>query len=112
MKTPLDKETYIKLAEAYCKQEAYECKVRESVKNIADEHDVYTGFIGFTISTQLIMSTILKLLGDEFDFFFYECDRSFDKYNSSITHKDGSHPDVKDFGDLWEFESKLHEENK
>ena len=110
MKTPLDKKTYIKLAEAYCKQDAYEYRVRESI-NIAIKQDAYMS-IGLPTSSAIIMYTVSDILGDEFAFFFYDCSKSFKKYNSNVTLEDGSHPDVKDFGDLWEFENELHEETQ
>lgn len=110
MKTPLDKETYIKLAKAYSKQEMYEDKVRKSIKTIAGEQGVYLDFIGLPVSTNPIMDTVLDILGDEFAYFFYECDRSLKEYNSKITLNDGSHPKARDFGDLWELENKLYEE--
>lgn len=112
MKTSLDKETYIKLAKAYSKQEIYEDKVTESVKAMADEQGIHLDFIGLPVSTSLIMDAVSDILGEEFAFFFYDCDRSFEKYNSKITLDDGSHPDVKDFGDLWELENKSYGEEK
>lgn len=112
MKTSLDKKTYIKLAKAYSKQEIYEDKVRKSIKTIAGEQGVYLDFIGLPVSTSLIMDTVLDILGDEFAFFSYDCGRSFEEYNSKITLNDGSHPKVRDFGDLWELENKLYEETR
>lgn len=109
MKTLLDKETYIKLAKAYSNQEIYEDKVRESIKAIAGEQGAYVGLIGLPVSTSLIMDAVLDVLGEEFSFFFYDCDRNLKEYNSIMTLDDGSHPDVKDFGDLWEIEQATWE---
>lgn len=110
MKTPLDKKTYIKLAKAYCEHYEYENRVRDFIKDIAEEYFLDKDVIELPVIANLITNVVLELLGIEFEYFFYKYDRSFDKYNSNVTLEDGSHPNVKDFGDLWELENKLHEE--
>ena len=112
MTTTLDKETYIKLAEVYCKQQKYEEEVKESVLELARKHGVYTDFIGLCSNADLVMNVLYKILGDNFNYFFYECDRSFEKFNNNITLADGSHQNVQSFGDLWEFENGEEEAEK
>ena len=112
MTTTLDKETYIKLAEAYCKQHKYEEEVRESVLELARKYGLYTDFIGLCSSADLVMNVLYEILGDNFNYYFYEFGKSFEKFNNNVTLEDGSHPNVQNFGDLWEFENGEEEAEK
>ena len=112
MITALDKETYIKLAEAYCKQEAYEEEAKKGILEVAEKHNVYLGFICLPTNSDLIMGVVYEILGDNFSYYFYECDKSFEKFNKGVTLKDGSHPNVQSFGDMWEFENGAEEAEK
>ena len=47
-KCKLSKEAFIKLAEAYSKQEKYENELKSSVHSLAEKYKIYTGFIGLT----------------------------------------------------------------
>ena len=103
MANRLNKEAFIKLAEAYSKQENYEKELSNNLEAINEKYKVYMGFIGLSSSSDLIMDVVLDLLGEDFSYYFYDCDESFDKFNKNTTLADGTHPNVKDFGDLWEF---------
>lgn len=105
-KCKLSKEAFIKLAEAYSKQEKYENELKSSVHSLAEKYEIYTGFIGLTNTSDLIMDVALDLLGDDFSYYFYDCGEGFDKFNKNTTLADGTHPNVKDFGELWEFSQK------
>lgn len=106
MTNKLSKEAFIKLAEAYSKQENYEKELSNNLEAINEKYKVYMGFIGLSNSSDLIMDVVLDLLGEDFSYYFYEYDESFDKFNKNTTLADGTHPNVKDFGDLWEFSQK------
>lgn len=103
MTSKLSKEAFIKLAEAYSKQENYEKELSNNLKAINEKYKVYMGFIGLSNSSDLIMDVVLDLLGDDFSYYFYDCNEDFNKFNERTTFDDGTHPDVKDFGDLWEY---------
>ena len=94
----LSKEAFIKLAEAYSKQEKYENELKSSVHSLAEKYKIYAGFIGLTNTSDLIMDVALDLLGDDFSYYFYDYGESFDKFNKNTTLADGTHPNVKDFG--------------
>lgn len=102
----LSKEAFIKLAEAYSKQENYEKELSNNLETINEKYKVYMGFIGLSNSSDLIMDVVLDLLGDDFSYYFYDCGESFDKFNKNTTLADETHPNVKDFGGLWEFSRK------
>ena len=106
MTNKLSKEAFIKLAEAYSKQEKYEKELSNNLETINEKYKVYMGFIGFSNSSDLIMDVVLDLLGEDFSYYFYDYDESFNKFNKNTTLADGTHPNIKDFGDLWEFSQK------
>lgn len=106
MANKLDKKAFIKLAEAYSKQENYEKELSNNLETINEKYKVYMGFVGFPSASDLIMDVVLDLLGEDFSYYFYDCNESFDKFNKNTTLADGTHPNVKDFGELWEFSQK------
>lgn len=106
MANRLNKEAFIKLAEAYSKQENYEKELSNNLETINEKYKVYMGFVGFPSASDLIMDVVLDLLGEDFSYYFYDCGEDFDKFNKNTTLADGTHPNVKDFGELWEFSQK------
>ena len=106
MTSKLSKEAFIKLAEAYSKQEKYEKELSNNLETVNEKYKVYMGFIGLSNSSDLIMDVVLDLLGEDFSYYFYDCGESFDKFNKNTTLADGTHPNIKDFGGLWEFSQK------
>lgn len=106
MANKLNKEAFIKLAEAYSKQENYEKELSNNLEAVTEKYKVYMGFVGFPSASDLIMDVVLDLLGEDFSYYFYDCNESFDKFNKNTTLADGVHPTVKDFGELWEFSQK------
>ena len=106
MTSKLSKEAFIKLAEAYSKQENYEKELSNNLEAVTEKYKVHMGFIGLSTSSELIMDVVLDLLGDDFIYYFYDCDESFDKFNKNILLEGGKHPNVNNFGELWEFNKK------
>ena len=106
MANRLNKEAFIKLAEAYSKQENYEKELSNNLETINEKYKVYMGFVGFPSASDLIMDVVLDLLGEDFSYYFYDCGEDFDKFNKNTTLADGTHPNVKDFDELWEFSQK------
>lgn len=105
-KCKLDKEAFIKLAEAYSKQEKYENELKSSVHSLAEKYKIYAGFIGLTNTSDLIMDVVLDILEDDFSYYFYDCGEDFNKFNKDILLEGGKHPNVNNFGELWEFNQK------
>lgn len=106
MISKLNKEAFIKLAAAFSNQENYEKELSNNLETINEKYKVYMGFVGFPSASDLIMDVVLNLLGEDFSYYFYDCNESFDKFNKNTTLADGTHPTVKDFGELWEFSQK------
>ena len=106
MANKLNKEAFIKLAEAYSRQENYEKELSNNLETINEKYKVYMGFVGFPSASDLIMDVVLNLLGEDFSYYFYDCNQSLDMFNRNTTLADETHPNVKDFGGLWEFSRK------
>ena len=104
MVNKLSKEAFVRLATAYSRQEAYEDELRNYIRNIAKDRGARFGFMGLPVSSNVIMSEVLNLLGYSFKFYYYNCYEDFNKFNKNIFLNDKTHPNVKDFGELWEFE--------
>lgn len=98
----LSKEAFIKLAEAYSNQKNCEKELNDSINFIIKKYKNYIGFVG----PDLIADVILNLLGDDFSYYFYDCNEDFDKFNKNNTLADGTHPKVNNLGELWEFSQK------
>ena len=112
MTSKLSKEAFIKLAEAYSMQENYEKELSNNIETANEKYKVYMGFIGLSNSSDLIMDVVLDLLGEDFSYYFYDCNQSLDMFNRNTTLADGTHPNIKDFGELWEFSQGYGSESK
>ena len=99
----MNKETFVKLAEGYIKQEKYEDEFRDTIKALAGKHKQEVDFLGLPLGTNAIMSPVLDALGDDFSYFHYDCKDDFNKFNKNIVFKDGSHPNVRSLSGLYKF---------
>ena len=112
MMSKLSKEAFIKLAEAYSKQENYEKDLRSHLTLITKRYEICMGFIDLPNTSELIMDVVLDLLGDDFSYYFYDCNEDFNKFNKNTILGDETHPNVKDFGGLWEFSQEYRDDTK
>lgn len=112
MTSKLSKEAFIKLAEAYSKQENYEKDLRSHLNLITKRYEICMGFIGLPNTSELIMDVVLDLLGDDFSYYFYDCNEDFNKFNKNTILGGETHPNVKDFGGLWEFSQEYRDDTK
>lgn len=99
----LCKKEFVALAEGYIKQEKYEDEFGNAVRNLAVEHKQETDFLGIPFGTNAIMSPVLDVLGEDFSYYHYDCGDNFNKFNKNIKLADGSHPNVRSLGGLYEF---------
>ena len=102
----ISKEQFVVLAEAYIRQERYEDEVQDRTKDIAKKHGQGTEFLGVSVGTDIIMGAVLDLLGDDFSYYFYECDGDFAKFNDGVCSMEGKHPNVQSLEDLYDFTMK------
>lgn len=98
----IPKEDWVNLAKAVETQYLYERDLDEAMKKIALDHGVATDFLGLPFSSDVLFEAVSKVLGEEWSYWFYECDRLFTVYNSNITYADGTHPNVCSLEDLYD----------
>lgn len=106
----MTKAEWAKLAQAYADESGYWDELYSAKRELAKKHHIETDFIGNDYFFGPLASVALEMLGDEFSYWFYDCERDFDALNSKITHPDGSHPDVHSLEDLYEYSRKEDDE--
>lgn len=99
----MNKETFVKLAEGYLAQEKYEEELQDVIRSSAVSHGQEIDFLGLPVGTNLIMSPVIDVLGEDFSYFCYDCNRDFNKFNKGITLKDGTHPNIRSLSGLYKF---------
>lgn len=103
----LTKEQFIRLANAYQKDDEYISTLDSFMRENAERFGIETDFLGldFGFGSNLFRE-VYSLLQDEDDNFGYwlcECDKDWDKFNKNITLLDGTHPNCHSFEDLYDF---------
>lgn len=98
-----DEEIFIALAKAYINDVTYLDELYDMTHNTAQKYNIETDFLGLTYFSGKMGETILDLLGDDFSYWYYECEQSFEEFNKRITFADGTHPTVYSLNDLWAF---------
>lgn len=99
----ITKEQFVKLAEAIVDHQDYELDLSKSIFETAKKHGQPTDFLGLPMMCERLENAVLSMLGEDFDYWLFECERNFKKFSNNITFKDGSHPRVKNLGDLYDF---------
>ena len=109
MKLGIDKETYIKLGEAYASHSKYLQESYNAIRDVAKKFQVTTDFLGFPVEDALLMNAVLDIMGEEYAYWLYDCEGSFKSYNAKVTFY-GKHPNARNLGDLYDLE--MREEKK
>lgn len=99
----ISKSDFIKLAEAYRRQEAYTTELLDKIEATAKKYGQATDFVGLPFDNDNLTDAVLDILGDDFSYFNYDCGGDFNAFNKRITMPDGSHPMVECLGDLYDF---------
>ena len=104
----MNKQTFITLAKGYIQQTKLEDDLLNSFQGVARDYDLDTDFVGLPIfygpAQQAISDAIHEI--DEFDtfqYFVYDCDADFDKFNRGITIDEDNHPSIKTLGGLYDY---------
>lgn len=101
--TKVDRPTFVTLANAYVKDFGYLNELDNTTRALADKYSIEKDFLGIPYFGGNLFNVVLDLLGDDFSYWFYDCEKSFDKFNENVTFSDGSHPDIHSLEDLWKF---------
>lgn len=107
----MDKETFVKIAEGFIKGNKYDIDTYNAILRVAKKHKVDTDFIGVTSGFSPLSNAVLEAIAifdpdDWFQYFVYDCDGSFDKFNSKVENPNGTHPDIASLEDLYDFITK------
>lgn len=96
------KKDWLKLAEAYIAEAGYWHELYETKIRIAEAHSIDTDFIGNDYFSGPMVSAVEGLLGEDFCYWCYDCDKSFEAFNKRVTLADGTHPNVHSLEELYE----------
>lgn len=107
--TQVDEPTFLALAEAYVKDYSYLDELDNMQRELADKYTIEKDFLGLPYFGGNLFTAVSNLLGDDFSYWYYDCEQSFDKFNKNVTFKDGTHPDIHSLSDLWAFSKNLEE---
>mgnify|MGYP003308376654 CR=1 FL=1 len=99
----MTKADWLKLADAYIAEAGYWHELHKAKIRIAEAHSIDTDFIGTDYFSGPMLSAVENLLGDDFCYWCYDCDQSFEAFNKRVTFADGSHPNVRSLEELYEF---------
>ena len=102
----ITKKQFVKLAEALISQVEYEEELSDTVHAVAKKYRRGTDFLGLPSDSEVLMGAVLNILGDDFSYYHFDCNKSFEQFNEKITMADGSHPDVHSLEDLYDFAVK------
>lgn len=108
--TQVDEATFVALAEAFIKDYSYLDELDNAQRELADKFGIEKDFLGLPYFGGNLFTAVSNLLGDDFSYWYYDCEQSFEKFNDGVTLKDGTHPDVHSLSDLWDFSKKLGED--
>jgi len=99
----MTKSEWLKLTKAYIAEAGYWYELHKTKIRIAKAHSIDTEFIGTDYFSGPMSSAVEGLLGEDFCYWYYDCDQSFEEFNKRVTFADGSHPNVHSLEELYEF---------
>lgn len=105
----MTKVEWLKLAKAYITESGYWHELYELKIKTAEKHGLGIDFVGNDYFDGPLTAAIEDLLGDDFCYWCYDCDQSFEAFNKRVTLADGSHPNVQSLEELYEFAQKENE---
>lgn len=102
MEKTLSKEQWVSLAKAVWQDNRVLDEISEAKRRINKKYGLDTDFVGEDYGYLHTLTVAVEILGEEFDYFLYECDGDFKTFNERVTYiADGSHPDVHSMEDLY-----------
>ena len=99
----MNKKEWIELADAYIKETKYWHELLDSKKTIAKKYKICEDFIGVDYFSGPLTETVEKILGGDFAYWCFDCDKSFDDFNKRVEHADHSHPAVRSLEELYDY---------
>lgn len=102
----MTKTEWLKLAKAYIAESGYWHELYELKIKTAEKHGIGTDFVGNDYFDGPLTTAIEDLLGDDFCYWYYDCDQSFEAFNKRTTFADGSHPNVKSLEEIYDYDQE------
>lgn len=99
----MNKREWIELAKAYSEESKYWHELLDSKKKIASKYKVCEDFIGTDYFSGPLSVAVEKILGFDFIYWCFDCERDFDDFNARIELKNKTHPDVHSLEELYDF---------
>ena len=104
----MDKTTFTILAQGYIDTNSYDTDTYNAIMRVAKKYDVDRDFLGVTSGYGPAQHAIAKAISaidpDEWlQYFVYDCDADFTKFNDRVENPDGTHPNLKNLEDLYDF---------
>lgn len=102
----ITKKQFVKLVEAFISQSDYEEEVSKMILETAKKYGKDADFLGLTCDSSWLLDALLDIMGGDFAYYYYDCNKSFEQFNKNVTMADGGHPDVHSLEDLYDFAVK------
>ena len=101
-KSNLNKQVFVTLATACTEEALFQDKLLDAIKSVTEGSGRPLDFIQLPYTADKLIDIVAEVLGEDYEYWLYECDCDWDKYCQNTTYPDGHHPDVHDFGSMWE----------
>lgn len=107
----MTKTEWLKLADAYVKEANYWYSLYSAKMKIAKKCGIGPDFLGTDYFDGPMTSVAEELLGGDFCHWCFDCNQNFKKFNEGVSLEDGSHPNVKSLGDIYDFWKGVNNED-
>ena len=99
----MNKESWLILAKAFISDQDCWKEMTEVLAKIASKAKTDFDFRDLPYNAEQLVGGVTSVLGEEFSYWYYDCEKNFKRFNEWITMPDGTHPKVKSLEDLYEF---------
>lgn len=100
----MDKDTWVKLAKGFVKDQQFFGELEDAMRKIRTRAKTGLDYCNLPYEAEILVNTVSDVLGEDFSYWYYDCNKSFDKFNKRVTFlTDGSHPNVNSLEELYDF---------
>lgn len=98
----MNKESWLILAEAFIADQDAWNEMTEALHKIAHKARTDFDFRDLPYNAEQLVGGVASVLGEEFSYWYYDCKKSFSKYNKWVTLQDGTHPNIHSLEELYD----------
>lgn len=99
----MNKESWLILAKAFIADQDAWKEMTEALSRIARKANTDFDFRDLPYNAEQLTGGVVSVLGEEFSYWYYDSGKDFEKFNKGITMPDGTHPNVHNLDELYEF---------